>query len=127
MKEKNIHRGKILKAIAKRSELTIEQIAKKEGYKRPTYYKHTNDPNFPFTILEKYGKALRYDFTEDFPEMPKYALLEGSIVPSLKPSSLTAALKELESLNAKYIELIEKYTELLEKYNKLIEGKYKSN
>jgi|SRR5690348_12308874 len=124
-KERAVHRGKILKAIAKRNELTIGQIAKKAGYERASYYKHTQNPNLSFDILESYGKALKYDFTEDFPAMPKYSLIDVPAGLSSKPSSLKEALEELEDLNYKYIEVMEKYTELLEKYNKLIEEKYR--
>ncbi len=124
-KKKAIDRGNILEAIAKKSELTIEQIAKKAGYERPSYYKHIKNPNLSFNILERYGKALKYDFTEDFPAMPKYSLLDIPVGLSSKPSSLKEALEELEDLNYKYIEVMEKYTELLEKYNKLIEEKYR--
>jgi hypothetical protein len=115
--KKHIHRGQLLESAVKASRLNIEFVAKKAGYSRPSYYKHINVKELDFHILAAYGKALKHDFTEELPEMPKY-LVEEPEEEYGKPPTLKDALKQRDQWK-------DKYYELLEKYNKLIEAKMK--
>ncbi len=111
------NRGQLLAAAVEASGLKKEEAAKKAGYSRSAYYKHIENPELDFSILIAYGKALRYDFTDDIPEMPRYLLEDpGEIYGS--PESMTEALQIISQLKNKYLEL-------LEKYNRLIEEKWK--
>lgn len=118
-KQKNIHRGQLLHAAVEATRLNKEEVAQKAGYSRSAYYKHILDKNLPYHILAAYGKAIRYDFTEDLPEMPKYVLED----PQEKYGdnvTLEEAIKQRDQWR-------EKYYELMEKYNKLIEERWNLN
>jgi hypothetical protein len=115
--KKHIHRGQLLEAAVKASRMNIEFVAKKAGYSRASYYKHKEDRDLEYHILAAYGKALKHDFTEDLPQMPKY-LVEEPEESYGKPLTLKDAIKQKDIWR-------EKYYELLEKYNRLIEEKVK--
>ncbi len=120
-KDKNIHRGEILKTAVGKSGQKVEQVAKKAGYKRSTYYTHIEQPDLDLRILEKYGKAMSYDFTEEIPEMNKYILED----PPAKyiPRTFEEAINQLGQLRDKYDQLNEKYKQLNEEHN-LLHNKY---
>ena len=113
-KKSNLHRGQILAATLKRLRLNRKKIANKAEYSRSAYYKHIADANLDFHILMAYGKAMGHDFTEEFPEMPRY-ILEDPEESYIKPVTLEQALHQRDMWRDKYLEL-------LEKYNRLIEG-----
>lgn len=106
-----IHRGELLKAIVKRSDLNISQITRKAGYSRASYYLHINRGDLPFEILEVYGKALSYDFSEELPEMIKYVSYLEPAQEYLNPQQ---AIREKDRWRNKYFELLEKYNLLIE-------------
>ena len=118
MKEdkKTIHRGQVLEKIVQNSDLSKTLIAKRAGYNRATLYNHFKTPDLSFGILEKYGKALGYDFTNVFPEMVKYIAFDDSNSSYPDTLSFEQVLKQRDQWKDRY------YT-LLEKYNKLIEDK----
>jgi vacuolar-type H+-ATPase subunit I/STV1 len=115
--KKHIHRGQLLEAAVKASRLNIEFVAEKAGYSRSSYYKHKEEKDLDYHILASYGKAIKHDFTEELPEMPKY-LIEEPNEDYGKTPTLNEAIKQRDQWK-------EKYYELLEKYNKLIEEKMK--
>jgi hypothetical protein len=102
-----------LAAAVEATGLNKEVVAKKAGYSRSAYYKHIEIPDLDFYILMAYGKAIKRDFTDEFPEMPKYLLEEPDEVYG-KPKNLEDALKMLEQWKNKYLELLEKYKQLME-------------
>lgn len=108
-----MNRGQILESAVKASGLGIEEAAKKAGYTRSAYYKHKDDPELDYHILILYGKALRYDFTEEFPDMPKYILEDPEAVYG-KPKNMDEALQLAEVWKNKYLEILEKYNRLIE-------------
>jgi len=111
-KSKNIHRGEILQAAVKKSDLRITQIVKKAGYSRSSYYHHINDEALSYDILEAYGRAMKYDFTEDLPQMNKYMVED----PSEEYAFLTLeeAVRQRDLWKDKYYTLLEKYHLLVE-------------
>lgn len=113
VKKTKLNRGQVLETAVKASGLGIEEAAKKAGYTRSAYYKHKDDPNLDYHILILYGKAIKYDFTEEFPDMPKY-LMEEPEEGYSKPRTLEDALKLLEQWKNKYLELLEKYNRMME-------------
>ena len=112
-KKTNIHRGQVLSAVVEASNLNKTDVAEKAGYSRSSYYNHIEDKNLPYHILAAYGKAIKYDFTEEFPEMPKY-LFED-------PAENYNKAPTIEEITQSRDYWKDKYVELLEKYNKLIE------
>jgi hypothetical protein len=115
--KKHIHRGQLLEAAVKASGVNKTLVAEKAGYSRSSYYKHIEEKELEYHILAAYGRALKHDFTEDLPEMPKY-LVEEPDEQYGKAPTLQEAMKQRDKWK-------EKYYELLEKYNKLIEERMK--
>ena len=112
-KKTKLNRGQILATAVGASGLSKEDVAKKAGYTRSAYYKHIENPNLDFHILILYGKAIKHDFTEEFPEMPKYMLEEPEEAYG-KPKTMEDAVKLIEQWKHKYLELLEKYNRLIE-------------
>lgn len=113
---KNIHRGNALAKAIQQSELSKTVIAKKAGYNRTSLYNHIRTADLSFDILEKYGKALSYDFTRIFPEMIRYIAFEDPKSEYRESLTFDQILKQRDQWR-------DKYYDLLEKYNKLIEDK----
>ncbi len=107
----NIHRGEILQAVVKRSDLNISQIVKRTGYSRSSYYNHIAIVDLAFEILESYGKVLHYDFSEEFPEMIRYVSFEE---PDVEYKNVDQLKKERDRWRDKYFNLLEKYNTLIE-------------
>jgi hypothetical protein len=112
-KQPTKHRGAILQAVVDKSNLSVVAAAERAGYSRSSYYYHIMDPELSFEILQRYGRALNYDFKNDFPEMSKH-ILEEDDAKYIKPTNLEQAVKEIEKWREKYFELLERYRQLLE-------------
>jgi hypothetical protein len=93
--------------------MNVIVVAKRAGYSRSSYYNHIMDPELSFEILQQYGKALKYDFTANFPDMTKHILEEEESEYS-NPTTLEQALKLADHWKHKYYKLLEKYQQLLE-------------
>jgi|SRR5687768_11924597 len=113
VKKSRLHRGRILAAAVEATGLNKETVAIKAGYSRSSYYKHIDNVDLDFYILMAYGKAIKHDFTEELPEMPKY-LLEDPEETYTKPVSIEEAIRQRDQWKDKYLELLEKYNRLIE-------------
>jgi AcrR family transcriptional regulator len=96
-----------------KSGLSITQIAKRAGYSRSSYYNHVEDPKLPYHILQDYGKALRINFSDIFPEM-QGQIMEDNEEAYGEPKTLGQALVQRDNWKEKYYQLLEKYQKLLE-------------
>jgi len=112
-KKTKLNRGQVLAAAVEASGLGKEEAAKRAGYTRSAYYKHIENPNLDDHILIAYGKAIKYDFTEEFPGMPKYMMEEPDDAYG-RPKSMEEAIKMIDLWKHKYLELLEKYNRLIE-------------
>ena len=112
-KKTKLNRGQVLAAAMEASGLGKEEAAKRAGYTRSAYYKHIENPNLDDHILIAYGKAIKYDFTEEFPGMPKYMMEEPDDAYG-RPKSMEEAIKMIDLWKHKYLELLEKYNRLIE-------------
>jgi AcrR family transcriptional regulator len=112
-----MHRGEALQAAVSSSGLSITKVVKRAGYSRSSYYIHITDKLLPFDILREYAKALKHDFSAEFPEMGKLTVQEDE-EDFGDPDTLEKALKQRNNWR-------DKYYGLLEKYNKLLEAKVK--
>jgi len=108
-----LDRGQILATAVETTGLNKKDVANKAGYTRSAYYKHKENPNLDYRILTAYGKAIKYDFTEEFPDMPKYVLEEPEEAYG-KPKTLEEANRLMEQWKNKYLELLEKHNRLIE-------------
>ncbi len=116
-KGKYKHRGEVLQAVVNKNSTNITQLVKRMGISRGTYYNHIQDPDLPFDLLERYGKILDYDFTNDFTEMHKYTLEEPS-APYGEPSTLEEAIKQRDYWRSQTDHWKNKYIQLLEEKGK---------
>ena len=112
-KKTRLNRGQILAAVVEASGLNKEEAANKAGYSRSAYYKHVENPNLDYHILIAYGRALRHDFTDEFPDMPKYILEEPEEIYG-KPKTVEEAIRIAEQWKNKYLDLLEKYNKMIE-------------
>ena len=113
VKRTKLNRGQLLAAAVEASGLNKEEAAKKAGYTRSAYYKHIENPNLSYHILIAYGKAIKHDFTEEFPDMPKY-VLEDPETAYGQPKTIEEAARISDLWKNKYLELLEKYNRLIE-------------
>lgn len=112
-RKSQIHRGQVLQAAVDATRLNKKDVAEKAGYSRASYYKHIQEPELDFHILAAYGKAIKYDFSEELHDMPKYALSEPDI-PYGKVLTAEEAIHQRDYWKDKYLELLEKYNRLIE-------------
>jgi transcriptional regulator with XRE-family HTH domain len=116
--KQNKHRGKILQQAVEKTGLSIQTVAQKAGYKRGTYYLHIKKEGLSPAILNKYGKAIGYDFSEDVSEMEHFALEEPEVIYSIEPMTLEEAIKQRNEWKEKYYMLMEKYLRCIENEKK---------
>lgn len=114
--KKHNHRGELLRQIIAESGLTKTSVAEKAGFSRSSYYNHITEPDLSLEILLKYGKVLKYNFIEEFPELIKNVVEESSTKYTLdsKPETIEEAIHQLNIWKEKYFELLEKYQTALE-------------
>ena len=112
--KKHIHRGEVLKKVVSDSGMSIKEIAKRAKLGRTTYYRHIENADLSYKLLEVYGTVLKHDFSAEFPEMDPDNYLDT--MPSFKePKTLPEAKKQIEYWRRKYIQVLEKYNSQLEK------------
>ncbi len=112
-KRTKLNRGQVLATAVEATGMNKLDVAARAGYSRSSYYKHIENPQLEYHILMAYGKAIKYDFTEEFPDMPKY-VLEDPEEQYTKTPSLDEAIRQRDQWKDKYLELLEKYNRLIE-------------
>jgi len=112
-KNTKLNRGQVLSTAVEATRINKEKVAVKAGYSRSSYYKHISNPNLDYHILTAYGKAIQVDFTEQFPDMPKYMLYDPE-ENYHAPKSIDEAVIQRDAWKDKYYELLEKYNVLME-------------
>jgi hypothetical protein len=107
------HHGEILEEAVKKSGISVTALVEKVRYSRSAYYKHILESDLSFDILEQYGKALKYDFSIDLPEMKKTRFEEDPEEYS-QPTTIEQAIQQKDYWRNKYYALLEKHQQLLE-------------
>lgn len=107
------HRGEVLSRVVTQNNVNITKLLERIGYERTSYYSHIKKSNLDFSILLLYGKAIPYDFTNDFPEMKNH-------IPGYHKE-----ISDFEEMKLDRNKWKDKYYDLLEKYNFLLEQKVK--
>lgn len=103
----------MLSSIVESTRINKEKVAVKAGYSRSSYYKHISNPDLDFHILTAYGKAMQHDFTEQFPDMPRYLVYDPE-ENYRSPETAEDVARQRDSWRDKYYELLEKYNSLVE-------------
>jgi hypothetical protein len=94
------HRGEILREAVRQSGLTAKEITEKTKISHTRLYRMYKDPYVSFDELILLGKALRYNFANDFPELNE----DGT--PLNEPEDTT-------NYKVKYYELLEEHLKVL--------------
>ena len=116
-------RGQALSVEVQKDERTKEQIARKAGYSRSAYYKHIRDPQLEYHILTRYGIVLGFDFSIQFPDMPKYAIAQDPEEMIYgKPTNMDDAYKVIDLWREKYIRLSDRHNGVVEKLNEMLDA-----
>ena len=119
------HQGEILQEAIKNSGISITRIVEELGITRPTIYRKFKEETVDYNFVRKVGDVINHDFSSDFTVLQQSSL--PFVTPSVKPvvtNSVTPrvtisqnndseAAKQLLTLQAKYIALLEAYNELL--------------
>lgn len=119
------HQGEILQEAIKNSGISITRIVESLGITRPTIYRKFKDDTLDVNFVKSVGQIIGHDFSEDFTLVQQSTLPftasynRTPVTPDLTPRSSPATAsetdlaKQLVTLQAKYIALLEAYNELL--------------
>ncbi len=94
------HRGEILREAVRQSGLTAKEITEKTKISHTRLYRMYKDPYVSFDELILLGKALRYNFASDFPELSA-------------DSATPMEIEENINYKIKYYELLEEHLKML--------------
>ncbi len=105
-----IHRGEIIEQAVRKSGYSISKLAEKMGKSRRWMYLLFENPDAPLDTIDRLGKIIRYDFTEEIKELLVYkASLQEDDNLYLTPHSV-------DYWKEKYYDLLEEYNMLLKKF-----------
>ena len=119
------HQGEILQEAIKNSGISITRIVEELGITRPTIYRKFKDDTIDYGFVKKVGDIINHDFSNDFTIVQQSALsfvtpvvksvITHNVTPRVtqQPSPDSDPSKQLLTLQAKYIALLEAYNELL--------------
>lgn len=115
----NLNAGQVIEHVVREDHVRISELSRKLQVSRRTIYNWFNQKTLSYEIIYKIGKAIKHDFSKEFPE--------DFVVANQEITSGTAHSADEEADNAytnsvdywmnKYILLLEKYNELLRKTN----------
>lgn len=116
------HKGETLKNIIYRyvqsNGMSLSALAKLAGYDQSTPYRHFEREDLPDHIIIRWGKAMSYDMTRDFPHLVNAM---DMVSDTDREPYKTAGKHDLDYWKEKYMTLLERYNLLLE--DKLCEAK----
>ena len=119
------HQGEILQEAIKNSGISITRIVEELGITRPTIYRKFKEETVNYNFVRKVGDIINHDFSSNFTVLQQSSL--AFVTPSVKPvvtntvtprvmplqNTDSESAKQLLTLQAKYIALLEAYNELL--------------
>lgn len=110
------HRGQFVREKARELRVTMPVLSKRMSRSLGALYRDFNDPRLSFDRIYAFGKALRFDFSEDFPELKNYKPVQEDQESIAVLSEVSRwkdeayfNLKKAEEWKDKYIELLEKW------------------
>ena len=106
-----IHRGKLLKSIIHKSNISIFELSKTLEYSIDAIHHHIEMETLDFKLLSAYGDVLNYDFSIDFPEMAANLVTQEEM--ETEDFNYDELIKDRDHRKLKYIQLLEKHNELL--------------
>ncbi|WP_073285292.1 hypothetical protein [Hymenobacter psychrotolerans] len=112
------HRGEIVAKAVHQSGVKLTKLHTALGISRPTLYRRFEDRHLDFEFIREVGKAIFYDFGEEFPELRLHRPL---VAEPLVPYQLDS----LEGCKDQLLYVYGLYTEALQKYNALLQSTQK--
>lgn len=101
--------------------MSIDSIMRKLGYSsRNTYYRHISTANLSLEILQRYGKAIHYDFTFDLNPQIYSEAAETPPVYLAIPGTMEEAISQRDFYWRKYNEQLEQYRKLLLRFEEMV-------
>lgn|SRR5690606_19304942 len=111
------HRGEILRSVIDKycaaNATSITSVAQKAGYNQATIYRHFAKEDLSFHIIRKYGRAMRHDFSREFPEMKEEFDYLTEPEEKYETINLSTCIEQRDMWQARYYELLEKHNALL--------------
>ena len=111
------HQGQIVRKVIKDSGYTKTFIAERMNMSRNTLHNKLGNSTLSAYFLYRLGKAIRYDFTKDFPELKETDLYKDAF-----ERPMVYETEELIQLHANYTKLLEEYNRLLKFLVQISEG-----
>lgn len=111
------HRGEILRSVIDKycaaNATSITSVAQKAGYNQATIYRHFAKEDLSFHIIRKYGRAMRHDFSREFPEMKEEFDYLSEPEEKYETMNLSTCIEQRNMWQSRYYELLEKHNALL--------------
>lgn len=108
-----MHRGQVLERVVKQSSLSIKDIIARMSISRTTYYNHINNKDLSIDIIAKYGRAIGYNFSAEFPDIKR----AEAFIKTREPETFDDAMLERNMWREKYYEVLEKYNSCMKRLN----------
>ncbi|MBT9392233.1 helix-turn-helix domain-containing protein [Hymenobacter sp. NST-14] len=124
-----IHQGEILQDAIKNSGISITHLVEELGITRPTIYRKFKDVSLDYSFVTRVGEIIGHDFSNDFTPSGDTGVTSNNVTvtkqlavtsdtPAVSRNTAVApmeadSLKQLMTLQQKYISLLEAYNELL--------------
>ena len=119
------HQGEILQEAIKNSGISITRIVEEMGITRPTIYRKFKENTLDYNFVTRIGEIINHDFSNNitlgqqstlpFVTIHPKNIVTGHVTHRVTPvqSIDSDPAKQLLTLQAKYIALLEAYNELL--------------
>ena len=117
----NLNAGQVIEHVVREDHVGISELSRKLHVSRRTIYNWFNQKTLSYEIIYKIGKAIKHDFSKEFPEnfmidMQESRLNKDSLIDG-DDNTDGAYADSVNYWMNKYILLLEKYNELLRQTN----------
>lgn len=110
-----VHRGEIVERVVRDSGYPITRLAEKLGKSRRHVYNIFENHKVDFETIDSIGRIINHDFSKEFKDLANTFREDREVYPARQLEEMQSLKKELNSIKAKYIELLEEYNLLLSK------------
>lgn len=110
---KAVHKGELVRKRITQSGVSVKSIAARLGVSRQTLYDYLERDDLNFDIINRIGFAIKYDFSQDIPEILGFKNNMLSEPDESYGKDINGCLEELRRTNLKYFRLMDDYIALL--------------
>ena len=108
-----MHMGEIIKKRIEESGMRLGDVAKRVGKVRNTFYNWYNRDELPLEDVIKIGRAIKHDFSEDFPALFNQVSDPAQTYGGKVATEVSKCREELSMWKEKYFDLLEKHNHVL--------------